>query len=830
MRIHFLQNLRKHLHCLVIVPLVIIVTTWPTFPRLFDGDEIWLHTSQIDKWQSIWDAKHIERVLAGKADLYYTDVMFHPQGYSLAFYMINVPHALVSAALEKLMPADNANNLLFLVMLCFNAFSAYALILHLIKDKWIALFGAVFVGVGIPYTNGMTLPVIIMIGTLPLTIYFLRRSVMESRWLFAALAGFCAGITTFISLYIFAIVLLTVAIYSLFLAGPRWKQRAFWFQLLLIAAVCGAIAIFRIYPMVADDALRSQGLGFYHDRSPSRDVIDFFVLTRNPITGDALGALFNVPPDSLHRDAYLGYINLFFLACALLHKPLRSRLAPWLALLFAFAILRLGDFLTINSVEYADVVLPGRVLKDWFPSVFGAIGSPEYYQFGAVIPLAVLSCFGLATLLGGKSKETRRIILLASVLIVALEFYVPRAGITVERDKLAYMDWLELEEDDTIKLINLPHHIKGSTQYFFYFQALTGYPHAYGFVNRTLEAAQAYLHRNLLLDSWADSHSVHCLPHNRKAFMSAVDQLQAEGFTHIVEHDWFYGDRFIDDSFWNVPASYDDGYVKVYRLRDMPHSCETIEVEIPRFDRFLQSSWLVPGPSASILSFGGGEPIPPSIFEYLSSLFSDWAGFLHVYAANGELAFQTAGDDAVDLEQFTRENQIIYLLYDALDAAPSVLEDRLALDRFNLCQRQVHDDGVVMERYVSRDYDCALFDASLPYPVEYDNGARLENLIYGYDQSRLDLQFMWSLLPREPHSLSLQVFDAAGTKVYGQDATIGIASLDRRRLDLSALQPGEYVIKLIMYNFDTGVSVPGTLSPDGTGFERELEIATIERT
>lgn len=830
----FLRRLRNHIHVILIVPLVIIVMTWPTFPRLFDGDELWLHTSQIDKWQPIWDAKHIERVLAGKSELYYTDYMYHPQGYSLAFYMINLPHAILSAALGKMMPVEDVNNLLFLVMLCFNAFSAYLLIQHLIKDKWIALFGAVYVGVGIPYTNGMTLPVIIMIGTLPLTLYFLHRSVNEGRWLFATLAGFCAGITAFISLYIFAVILLTFAIYSVFLAVPRWKRRDFWLQLLLVVGVCGAIAAFRLYPIIIDSALRSEGLGFYQGLSPSRDVLDFFVLTRNPITGAALGALFNVPPDSLHRDAYLGYISIFLLVCALLHKPLRRRLAPWLALLVAFAMLRLGDFLTINSVAYPEATLPGRVLKDWFPSVFGAIGSPEYYQFGAVIPLAALSSFGLAALLRSKSRTTRRIILLAALLIVALEFYVPRPGITVDAGKLAYMKWLELEEleleeDETLKLVNLPHNIKGSTHYFFLYQALTDYPHAYGFVNRTLKTAQSYLNRNLLLGAWADGRSVHCLPHNRKAFLAAVDQLKAEGFTHIVEHDWFYGDRFIDDSFRNVPASYSNDYTKVYRLRDMRLSCDGIHVDIPRIDRFLQSTWLVPGAGASILSVDPEEPIPAHTFEYLSSLFYDWASFVHVYGADGDLEIQSA-DDAADLAQFARENQIIYLLYDALDAAPAKLVESLALDRFKLCQRQAHDDGSIMERYVLREFACALFDASAPIEVEYDNGARLENLIYEFDGEHLDAQFWWSVLPSEPHAVSLQVFDASGEKAVGQDATIGIESLARQRLDVSALAPGEYRVKLIVYNFETGRSVPGSVSRDGSRFDRELDIATIDRT
>ena len=50
------------------------------------------------------------------------------------------------------MPVDNANNLIFLLILFFNGISAYVLILHLLKDKWVALFGAVVAAIGISFS------------------------------------------------------------------------------------------------------------------------------------------------------------------------------------------------------------------------------------------------------------------------------------------------------------------------------------------------------------------------------------------------------------------------------------------------------------------------------------------------------------------------------------------------------------------------------------------------------------------------------------------------------------------------------------------------------
>ena len=79
-------------------------------------------------------------MLAGQAELFYTDSMFHPQGLSLAFVHYSLPHALMFIIFEKLMPADSAYNLLFMLILCFNALCTYLLALHLLDDKWIALF------------------------------------------------------------------------------------------------------------------------------------------------------------------------------------------------------------------------------------------------------------------------------------------------------------------------------------------------------------------------------------------------------------------------------------------------------------------------------------------------------------------------------------------------------------------------------------------------------------------------------------------------------------------------------------------------------------------
>ena len=663
----FAATIRNHLHVLLIVPLVVIVMTWPTFARIFDGDEFWLHGGQRDRWLDIWNAWHVERVLAGQADYYYTDTIFHPQGLSLAFQHIALPHALLLIVFNKFMPVDDAYNALYLLVLCFNALCGYVLIQHLLGDKWIALFGAVVVGLSPHFHLGTTVPDIILIGAFPLAIYCFHRALIENRWRFMALAGICVGINAFIGMYTYVITLLTLGIYGFFLSLARWRQAAFWRHLLLFAAVCGLISAFRVFPMIADASILNEGLQRHQYGLPrSHDVLQYFIPTDNPITEDSLRALFQVQPAERHNNAYLGYINLFFLACAILLRPLWRKLLPWLTTLAFFVVLRLGHYLTFHGNEYTNVVLPERVLSDWFPAVFGAFHTQDYYQPGLVVPLAVLACFGLAAILKAKPDPVRVAVVLVSTLILTVEFYVPRGERMLDSDRTAYIDWLQSEPDDPIKLINLPNEV-GNPHYFMFLQTLTGYPHAGGFSSRNPQSARTYINNNLLLRRWNNSQNVHCLPRDERTFLTALDRLLEDGFTHVVVHYWLYGEQFINHSFWNVPASYDHGLVRVYRLRDLRLSCDLRQNELAPFGRFAASPSVYPGSRSSILSFHPNESIDEDRFAYLASLFSDWRSLAHLYLDDGKPVIQSAGMSVPDMDSFERDNQVIYLIYNLRD-------------------------------------------------------------------------------------------------------------------------------------------------------------------
>ena len=418
--------------------------------------------------------------------------------------------------------------------------------------------------------------------------------------------------------------------------------------------------------------------------------------------------------------------------------------------------------------------------------------------------------------------------MLLSTLILSVEFSVSRSALILDPIRTAYIDWLQSETDDHIKLINLPNEV-GNPHFFMFLQTLTGYPHADGFSSRNPQSARRYINENLLLRRWDNSQNVHCLPHNERTFLTAIDRLLEAGFSHVIVHNWLYGEQFIIHSFRNIPVAFDDHFVSVYRLRDLRLSCDYGHIELAPYRRFAESPSAIPGSRSAIISFHPSESIDEDLFAYLASLFSDWRSLAHLYLDDGQLIMQNAEESSSDLETFAQENQVIYLIYNRHDTDAATLPNYLTFERFHLCRREEHEDGAVIEQYLSRDFSCELVDTGQALQVDYDNGARLVGASVDRTQDQLLLQIMWSSLPRETHALSLQIFDAEGAKVRGQDAIIDDVSLGRYLVDLADLEPGAYAVKLVVYNYESRRSVSGKVSATGERFAREFLITTFSQ-
>ena len=831
-------RLREHLHFFVILPLLIILMTWPAFSRLFDTDSFWLVQRNHDTSMLFWDAWYLKLMLGGQADFYHTDLLFHPTGVSLAFHNFSLPHMIVFAGLQTIMPASNAFNATFLLLSFATAAAGYVYLFYLFRDKWVALFGAVVFGAGAFILTRPAHSNIAFIATIPLSLYFLHRGLLESRLRLLLIAGVFIGATAFIGMYTLVCLLVMLLGYLIYFGCRRWNQRVFWLHSLLLSLVIGGFLVLRFQPMLADPQGISSALSKSAEREVGKDLMGYFVNTRHPVTRPILERMFPLQPfdRSWNNVVFLGYIPMLLAALAFIRNSNRRRLLPWLALALFFLILRLGSFLTLNGIDYPNILLPKHYLTQALPHLFKPFWAVDNFHAGALFPFAVLACYGLANVLRLISPRRRLFVVLILTGVTAYELYQPQIPEVIPAERLNFIDWLRDEPDQaSIRLINLPFGTQYHKVYGFY-QTYNGYPHVAGRPTRTPATAFDYINDNLILRAWNNGSAVTCLPGNRADFIAAQNQLLADGFTHIILHRYWYWRRIAAEArtLLYLPAAYEDDYVSIYRVSDLQLNCNSTAVlniaASANYKELLRDGSILPEKRVSVLSIHTYEMTDGQIFEYYSALDHSAASVVPFRLEN--LAGRRTSSyhlPTVDLDSALAANDIVLIAHDPRHSGRRIVEDYAAWVSadFASCGALTESDSAKVVLYLRSGFPCALVASSDPLAVDYDNGAQLGNLIAEKPDTSLDIYFLWNALPAENHSVSIQFFDSSGSKAHNQDFVLGDESLAHQRIDLTPLPPGDYQVKLILYNFETRASVPGVIISSGARFERELDIWTL---
>ena len=807
------DRLRPHLPPLALAALLVLLMTFPLAGVALDfGTERWVQGPG-DLYMKYWDAWYGGLILAGQADYYQTDLLFHPRGMSLAYHNFSPPNMLALGALQSILPPVNAYIAAYLLALFANAMAAYAFLLRLFRERWIALAGALMFGLSPFCLYRFYHPDALLLVTIPLTLLAFDLAYARSRPSLALLAGLLLGFTAFIGMYIFVCLLLTVAVYLLgrFILGPRGQR--FWIYAAVMLAVAAIVSLARIYPMISDMDSLGYALQKNEQKERGNDLLEFLVSSRHPLAAPLFQAFLNRPPPAANGDGYLGIVPLALLAFGMVKSRERRKLLPWLAALLLFAVLRLGTNLQIDGVDY-NIALPKQFLDEALPWLFQPFWDTAYYQIGILLPLAALSCAGLQALI--QRAPQPRPLLIAGIVIaaVAFEYYQPPFKNYVDdASRPSWLDWLAAQAgQDEIRLVNLPMGRDAAKLYGFY-QSLNGYPQAEGLASRTPVGAYDYIESNLLLSEWRAGKVYNCLPGNADEFRAARSQLLEDGFTHILLHHTRGESGKISANFQQMRAAYHDSQASVYLVAGLDESCAMAAI-------------MSPDGRASLEALNGSAVIPWSRAAILS-LPDDAAGKprARLYALRADTAL--SGEN---IESELSDYDVIVVAADAARHASiglAAFRDTIS-GRFAACER-VESQSSVSKLFLRRGYPCALLSADAPLQVQYDNGIELGNLLAEVDGDRLRAHLLWTRLPAEAHAFSLQVFDESGEKaLQGSDQVFHREALAQAELDLSALPPGRYALMLIVYNYETGASVPGAVANSQTRFERALVIRQLD--
>lgn len=827
------DGLRKHrLFCLGF-PLLLVVMTWPTIVYVFDASVFWLPAKNNDAWMKFWDAWYLRFIAADPGNYLFTDTLFHPHGLSLVYHNFSFPHMLLLSALQHIMPASNAFNLCFLIILGLNGVAAYTYINYRFHKPLLGLFGALVFALSPFLRSQPHHPDVIFIAVVPLALYFLDRGLNEGSWRHISLASIFIASSLFIGMYIYVCLVITVALIMLVYAARLWSSPAFWRRVFLLALIAGSLSLARVYPLIENSASFTDALEKHGGAEWNTDLVASFVNWAHPLAPTPSADEARQARQYLDSSIYLGYMPLLLIGAGLLLGAHRRRMAPWLLLLVLFFVLRLGSVLQLGGQRYDWFLLPKHFLDQLLPVIFKPFWDTSLFHIGAALPLALLACYGALSLLRRLPTKAHVPLLIFALLFTAFEYWRVISPLVAPDDALRFLDWLRADEgQDEIRLIHLPMGRKDSKVYGYY-QSLTGYPHVEGLASRSPPKAYDYINGNLLLKNWRRYAPVVCLPATRDRYLAAQERLLADGFTHIVFHHQRPSTKLMSRSFTSLPPAYEDAFARVYHVRQLAGACAIDSIPLPEAFSYIgqlaQSDALIADEGMSILSFHPSESLDDESLRYLTAVFESWKSFEHVAFRDGRLQTQSVNPDGRDLAQLLAGSQLLILTYEPSqtdsDAFQS-LTTALAAD-FRRCQPIVETAGAAAYYHVRSDFSCELLSSANTFEAVYDNGLRLANLLYNYDSSTLRVDGWWTNKPSEAHAASIQIFDAEGNKVSGQDFTLGVDPLARYQVDLSGLEGGEYIAKLIVYNYETRASVPGVIASTGARFRRELEFASF---
>ena len=830
------SRLRNHLHVIVVVIALIIVMTWPTIRYVFDTEVFWLPTKVFDVWTKFWNAWFGKLLLTGQAEYSYTDLMFYPNGVSLDFHNFAMPHMLLQNVFGAFLPMSNAYNLVYLLTIFAAVISAYVYLLYLFRHRWISLFGAIVFGCSIYVIARPSQPDVTMIFSIPLTLYYLHRAVLEKKWRLAAISGFWAGVTAFTGYYTYIVLLIALGLYILYFSLERWRKPEFWLRIVLMLAIAGSFGFARAYPMLRDSHVLEEALTKGGGQESNNDLVQNFVNFDHPLLTPIFRDLFDLNIDPRWNTSYLGYLPLLLIVLGFTRPTYRRKMFFWLYLMIPFLLLRLGSVLTVNGQQFNDIVLPKHLLNELIPAVFGAFHSTDYFHAGVLLPLAVLSCYGLMTLLHALRSKYRLLIIVMLIALLAFEYYVPLDQMFISEQQFAFLEWLAQEDDQgTIRLINVPMGRIDAKLYDFY-QTLSGYPHVEGVAGRTPPAAYDYINKNLILAAWSEGKSLRCQIANQDDYLHALDSLATDGFSHVIRHRTLWNPSRVSDSFIYTDAAFKNEFSVVYRLSQLRESCPGHmhgNDWATHLQRFLTRPDIVPKSNETLLSLHPAEAPNEKLVRFYAGEAAGWKGLIHILdTGSSGIIVQSSEPDYSTMADIASRNSIVWLIYNPQQTALSTMGD--FADQFanyyKTCQRLELGDDTVFEYAISKDFPCELVDLRSSLAVTYESRIQLAERLIRDDPAKLDIYLWWSGPRDGKNAYSVQVFNEHGQKVSQSDHVILADPLQLHSIDKAGFASGRYSVRLIVYDYVTKQSQPGTILGNQETFRRELEIARFTVT
>lgn len=565
----------------VVIILYVITTVLMSYPLIFRLGDHWLASRDTDTYVKIWDIWWLQNHAFNEPSLTYTNLQFHPNGLDLSYHSISWTVTLLSWALAIVTDIITAYNLTILVALFSTAYAAYLLARPFVSygaAAWLA--GAIYSFAPYHLAHSGGHPDLVHLAPIPLAVLLLYAAFTRQSMLAALGAAFMVGLAGFTSLYIMVFALLTIGPVLLFLLleDNRWSQPKIWQVATIFCLTSALLLAIRLVPILRDTSALNEAIESKYSADTSQTDLMSYVLPSqlNPLFApftEEISLRFGYM--SSRWPAYLGIIPITLSILALTWKKQRKTVLLWFSIGMIFIILSLGPVLRFNGTLYESIVLPARYLS-WFPPI-RAVGRPDFFVLGVLLPVAMLSAFGFDRSLSALEGRRRVQILfmLALPLLLLVEYWsgeFPGVSINVN----PFFEQIA-EEQDNFAIIQLPMGRYNAKGYLF-LQTIHQKPIIEGLSARTPVEAYQYIRKNPLLLNWSSGESLDCGTLTQEQILSALDQLLQDDFRYIIIHHTKPEIPAQFANYFPLAPIYQDSRLTVFRVADLLHQspCQAI--------------------------------------------------------------------------------------------------------------------------------------------------------------------------------------------------------------------------------------------------------------
>jgi hypothetical protein len=465
-----------------------VAMTWPVVSTLGSA----YAGSGADLYVSLWDMWFVERVVLDWENPLHTQLIFYPDGVSLAYHSVSWRSGLFALPLRALFGPVAGYNLFFLLETFGCAIFMFLLVRRLTRRMDAAFVsGLIFAFYPYRMTQAATHPNLASLMFLPLLLLCMDILMENRRPIWAWATGGCLALVFLTGTHLFimcsGLLALLWIVYAL--RGGRLEEgfyRASGWLALACSILCGPL-LFRylgLSSLELSDALEVAGA------SGQSDLLAFFVPSaHHPWFGGSFQELYASFGQSQKWHAYFGYVPLFLALTGMVARASRWRSAPFAVALVIFWSITLGDVLLVAGTKY-DLPLPYDLISGLAP--VKALRSPDRFNLVVCLVLPIMAGYGFKSFVQHPSNGILAIVVgLLVIEYLMVPYRTTAADLTLAQSALQ-------REQAAGAVLEIPL-TRNTAKQSMYAQTQHGRPLVGGMVARTPKMARQYIQSSPLL-------------------------------------------------------------------------------------------------------------------------------------------------------------------------------------------------------------------------------------------------------------------------------------------------------------------------------------------